>query len=345
MTEPSPVYVVAADGGNSKTDLVLADPSGRVLAQVRGPGTHSHLVGVEQVVAELIELLTAARIIAGIPADAPAAAGTFYLANVDLPGDAEAVLAALRSARVARLLEVDNDVLAVLEAGSNRGWGIGVVCGAGMNALGIGPDGRIERFLGLGDVTGDWGGGHGIGVAALGAAVRAEDGRGRRSALTGLIAHHFHRRTASEVAVAAHTGLIDQAELGGLAPVVFQAALDGDLLSRELVHRLADEAILLARTLSTRLELDETATEVVLGGGLLQSGNPVLLDRVAEGITAVLPKAEIVVLTVPPVAGALRDALRRIGATSVVQNRARLAFGAESARDDQRDQASVRRPG
>ena len=40
-------YVVAVDGGNSKTDVVVADLSGGVLARVSGPGTRSYLDGVD----------------------------------------------------------------------------------------------------------------------------------------------------------------------------------------------------------------------------------------------------------------------------------------------------------
>ena len=44
---PSPdQLVLAVDGGNSKTDLVVATTGGRILAQVRGDGTRSHEVGI-----------------------------------------------------------------------------------------------------------------------------------------------------------------------------------------------------------------------------------------------------------------------------------------------------------
>ena len=54
---------------------------------------------------------------------------------------------------------VDNDTFAVLRAGTERGWGVAVVCGAGINCVGVSPDGRHARFPALGTITGDWGGG------------------------------------------------------------------------------------------------------------------------------------------------------------------------------------------
>ena len=54
---------------------------------------------------------------------------------------------------------IDNDMPALLRAGTSRGWGIGVVCGGGINCLGVAPDGNEVRFLSFGPLSGDWGGG------------------------------------------------------------------------------------------------------------------------------------------------------------------------------------------
>ena len=75
---------------------------------------------------------------------------------------------------------VRNDTFAVLRAGTERTWGVAVVCGYGTNCSGVAPNGRTFRFPAFGDLSGDWGGGHDIGAAALWHAVRAEDGRGER---------------------------------------------------------------------------------------------------------------------------------------------------------------------
>jgi len=72
---------------------------------------------------------------------------------------------------------VENDTFAVLRAGTDRGWGIAVVCGSGINCVGVAPDGRHARFPSLGAITGDWGGGYDVGLAGVVAAARSEDGR------------------------------------------------------------------------------------------------------------------------------------------------------------------------
>ena len=54
MTSP---FVLAVDGGNSKTDLALVRGSGEVLALVRGPQSSPHHLGVEGCLGVLDDLL------------------------------------------------------------------------------------------------------------------------------------------------------------------------------------------------------------------------------------------------------------------------------------------------
>jgi N-acetylglucosamine kinase-like BadF-type ATPase len=318
--------VVAADGGNSKTDLVLASLDGAVLAQLQAGGTRPHLVGMTRTADELAALTARALELARLPADSPIDAGAFFLANVDLPDDELEARTELERLAVARKVEVSNDVFAVLRAGSERDWGIAVVSGAGINAAGIDPSGRVARFLSLGSVTGDWGGGYAVAISGLGAAVRAEDGRGPRTALTALIAGHFATPDASSAAVAVHRKQLTEADVLALAPVVFDAASDGDEVACGIVARLADEVAHMAATLLRRLDLLGSDVDVVLGGGTLQSGNGVLLDRIHTQLLAAAPNATLRVLGVPPVAGALVDALGMAGASPEAKRAARRAF-------------------
>lgn len=305
--------VVAADGGNSKTDLVLASTDGDVLARVRGAGTQPHRDGVAGTAGALADLVRAAYAEAGVPGDEGAEAGTFYLANVDVADEETAMQAALSEREVASRLEVGNDTFAVLRAGSTRAWGIAVVCGAGINAIGRHPDGRVERFLGIGPWAGDWGGGDGLVVAAVGAAVRAGDGRGPATSLSARIVQQFGM-PVDQLAFAAHHDRVPEADLMAFAPVVFEEAATGDQVARGLVDRLGDEIVSFVSALLHRMDLADSDPDVVLGGRVLQARDPLLMERIAAGVRAVAPAGRLRVLDVPPVAGALASALELAGA-------------------------------
>ena len=225
---------------------------------------------------------------------------------------------------------VGNDTLAVLRAGAGRDWGVAVVSGAGINAVGVHPSGRTAGFLALGDYTGDSGGGMGLAIAALGAAVRARDGRGAATLLTASVPAAFGLRRPQDVAVALHTGSIAYDDLHILAPVLFEAAAAGDEVAAGIVDAFADEVATMATALIRRLRLIRTDVEVVLGGGTLQTGNGVLHDRVTAGITAVAPRARVRVLDVPPVFGAVVEAWSTVGAPGIALRRLRRTLTAPS---------------
>ena len=199
---------------------------------------------------------------------------------------------------------VGNDTFALLRAGTDEPDAVVVVCGAGINCSGVRADGAQVRFPALGPTSGDWGGGEDLGNEALWYAVREEDGRGPATALTRLVADHFGLPSATAVTEALHFGELDVERLVELAPGVLAAARDGDAVALSVVERLADEVVLMAVAALRRLDLLDRRAAVVLGGGVLASRAPVLLDRVVDRLAASAPHAHVTVVSAPPVLGA-----------------------------------------
>jgi N-acetylglucosamine kinase-like BadF-type ATPase len=307
-------YVLGIDGGNSKTEVVVATTDGEILARTRGPGVRSPLGDVDRWRNDLARLVDAALYEASIMPDTRAASAAYFLANLDLPAEHEIARRELPAVTAAEVTVVHNDTLAVLRAGARRRWGVAVVAGAGINAVGVGPDGRTEGFLALGDITGDFGGGQHLGVLGLGAAMRAVDGRGPATSLVVSVPAHFGLPSPDAVAVAVHHGEIVYEDLHVLAPVVFAAARDGDPVAVGILSMFADEVATLAATLIRRLGLTDSDVEVVLGGGAMRNGNPEFLRRVESGVAAVAPRAQVSLLDVVPVYGALVEAFDQAGA-------------------------------
>jgi N-acetylglucosamine kinase-like BadF-type ATPase len=230
---------------------------------------------------------------------------------------------------------VRNDTFAVLRTGLSGGlrppWGVAVTCGAGINCVGIAPGGRAARFLALGPITGDWGGGHGLGLAALWWAMRAGDGRGPQTALRAAVAGHFGLPAAEDVAVAIHTGKICQERLRELAPAVFAAAGAGDGVARRLVLRQAEEVCAMALAAMRRLDLTGQETPVVLGGAILAAQDALLMSAIRQGIAAGAPRAQVRVTAIPPVAGAALLGLDHVGAGPGAEERLRAAYAVPGA--------------
>lgn len=326
--------VVAVDGGNSKTDLALVRASGEVLSLVRGPQSSPHYLGLDGSLAVLEDLLDQAVADAGVSdGSGPVArVAELLMAGVDFPTEEQELeRAAAARGRFADRVAVGNDTFAVLRSGTARGWGVAVVCGTGINCLGVAPDGRHSRFPALGTLTGDWGGGTDVGLAAVSAAARSEDGRGPKTVLEQAVPAHFRLETPTEFAEAVHRGRIDYLRAAELAPIVLDLA-PRDAVAAEIVEHLADEIGALVRVSLERLDLMHEAVDVLLGGGLFLSGSAFLIGAVEGRLAAAAPHAKAQVTDSPPIVGAALLGLDAVAANVDAQERLRRELGNAFAR-------------
>jgi len=306
--------VLAVDGGNSKTDVALVAADGKLLSAVRGRTTSHQAVGLEEGLRRLTELVETAARQAGLdPAARPVARlGVHALAGADFGADVRLLERGLRTTGLTEADEVVNDCIGALWAGATDGYGIALVCGAGINAAAVAPDQRVARFDGIGDLSGDWGGGNAVATAGLGAAVRARDGRGPRTELERTIPAHFGLKRPAALTRAMYDKRIREDRLGELSPVVFATARAGDPVAREIIDRLADELTTMAIALATRLGIKRLPVDVVLAGGVFKTNDEAFFERIDAGVRTELPAANIIRLDVPPVAGAAREGLKRV---------------------------------
>ena len=309
MSEPSDSVpaVLAFDGGSTKTDVVLVARNGTVLGRARvGPSNHQ-LVGLEGTVEALTEAVAAVAADARM-SDAPlplCPIGVYCLAGIDLPVDEEKLAPAIEGLGWTDRVILRNDTFAVSRAGTTSSWGIGVVCGTGMNCAAVGPDERTVRFPALAELSGDFApGGAWLGLRALGLALRAGDGRGDATVLSDRVPAHLGMPDAEAALSGIYTGAIAYARLFELARVLLDAAADGDAPARKAADTLADEIVAFVRAAVIRLDLQAEAVEVVLGGGVFETTDTAFHARVAAGVHAVAPRASLHRLDAPPVLGA-----------------------------------------
>ncbi|MET8829951.1 BadF/BadG/BcrA/BcrD ATPase family protein [Streptomyces sp. NPDC004610] len=315
--------VLAVDAGNSKTDVAVVSGDGEVLATARGGGFQPPVVGVDTAVGILAEAVERALADAGDP---PVAQVSACLANADFPLEEERLTAALTARGWGDAVDVRNDTFAILRAGVTEPRGVAVVCGAGINCVGMLPDGRTARFPAIGRISGDWGGGWGMAEEALYHAARAEDGRGGPTDLMRTLPSHFGLPSMYALIEALHFERIDPLRRHELTPVLFRTAADGDPVARALIDHLADEVTTLATVALTRLGLLEETAPVVLGGSVLAARHEQLDTGIRTLLTERAPKATPRVVTAPPVLGAALLGLDALGSPPESQTRLRTHF-------------------
>ncbi|MER7764429.1 BadF/BadG/BcrA/BcrD ATPase family protein [Streptomyces sp. NPDC097619] len=323
------VAVLAIDAGNSKSDVALLGADGTVLGAARGGGFQPQRVGIpaalDVLAAVLSEAWQGARA-AGVPEGAVDHVSA-CLANADFPAEEEALAAAIAERSWGRTVTVRNDTFALLRTGVDEPRGVAVVCGAGINCVGMLPDGRTARFPSIGHISGDWGGGVGLAEEAMWHAARAEDGRGAPTALARDLPAHFGLDSMHALIESIHLDRVGPGWRHEINPILFATASNGDPTAAALVARLADEIAVMAGVALTRLDLLDEEVTVVLGGSVLAAGHTTLNDRIAALLAERAPKAVPRVVTAPPVLGAGLLGLDALGAPPEARALLRSAYG------------------
>jgi N-acetylglucosamine kinase-like BadF-type ATPase len=329
--------VLAIDGGNSKTDVALVAADGTVLTSLRGPGVSHEDFGLEEAMRRLGEIVrTVAGQLSGPAGDGLVARHTSAcLAGADLPEEEAMLTAAIARQGWSQTAAVANDTFAVLRTGltpsdGELAWGIAVTCGAGINCVGVGPDGATTRFLAFGALSGDWGGGGGLGQHTVWHAIRAEDGRGEPTELRAAVPAFYGLASMHDVAVAFHLGQLGEDDLIRLPAVLFATAEAGDAVAVSLVERQAEEVATMAVTAISRLDLDAgqdiKGIPVVLGGGVLEARNPLLTVAITRRLAERAPRAVVRIVDAPPVTGAALLGLDHLGGGPAAESRLRSSY-------------------
>ncbi|CAL9294963.1 N-acetylmuramic acid_N-acetylglucosamine kinase [Streptomyces sp. SudanB148_2056] len=315
--------VLAVDAGNSKTDVAVVAPDGTVLATARGGGFRPPADGLGKAMEALSRTVEEALSAAGAPTAAHISA---CLANADLPIEEEELTEAIASRHWSSTVTVRNDTFAILRAGVPEPRGVAVVCGAGINCVGMRPDGRTARFPALGRFSGDWGGGWALAEEALWHAARAADGRGEPTALATALPAHYGVPDMPALIEALHLDRIPLRRRHEATPVLFATAAQGDAVARGVVDHQAAEIVTMATVALTRLDLLDEETPVCLGGSVLAADHPLLSEGIRTKLQAAAPKAVPHIVTARPVLGAALLGLDDMEAPPEAQERLRAHY-------------------
>lgn len=298
------MHVLGIDAGGTKTVCLLADSRGTLLGEGRGPGANLHEAGELELEKVLYQVMETAL---GNRAARPAAV-CLGIAGVDREDDAETVRAIMRRISPGSRVLVVNDALIALVAGVGSAAGIVVVAGTGSIAYGRNTQGDAARAGGWGHLIGDEGSGPWIGRQALAAVVREVDGRGPRTQLTQDVLAHFGVADAADLVRAVYNREVPRRHVSALGPIVQRAGSRGDAVAMQILERAAEELVLAAGSVASRLEMRGDAFPFILAGGLF-GVVPWLVGELERRLVEVAPRAEVRRLTGEPAVGAVSLAI------------------------------------
>src|SRR5580700_12269428 len=310
-------YVLGFDGGGTKTDCVLMDGSGAVLARSQAGPSNPLRVGFGAAITAIREAARQAVAQAALPGSSSAAALCAGLAGSGPSESARKIRALLAAEFPQSMILLCTDLDLALEA---AGPGPAIVLVAGTGSAAIGRNARKEsgRAGGYGSQIGDEGSAYDIGRRAVLTAMHESD----RTALDSLLGLRLLRELGcadwSEVKARA------QAASDEVFPRLFSVvAMVADWLetpsetSAETSARNAARGILraaafdlasLAENLAERLHLGETQFVIAKTGGMV-GRSKYLESEIDERLRNRFPLAELGSLRISPAEAAARLAL------------------------------------
>jgi len=292
-------YYLGIDVGSSKTHALIADEAGRCRGFGAAGAGNYQTVGYDGLALTLQAAFAAAAAEAGVAPGEIAGAG-FGVAGYDWPSDRPAHLAAIATLGLSCPLEIVNDAVNGLLAGTSAGWGVNVTAGSSNNCRGRDRHGREGRIVGNGALFGEHGGGIEIAMRGLQAVNYAWIRRGPPTALT--------------AAYLAATGATDPADLmEGLsfdryrlhaanALAVFQAAAAGDEVAAGIIRWAGEELGWLAVAVIRQLGLEDEAVEVIQSGSVFDGG-AIVTGPMRAVVLRHAPRARLLRLQTLPVVG------------------------------------------
>jgi len=298
--------ILGVDGGGSGTRSVVIDASGRALSRGIGGPSNPLTAGFDEAAEAITAAVEAAAEEAGVETFSAACLG---IAGTDRPSGRDALMGMLEipSGRV----RIVTDAAAALAGATGAGPGVIVISGTGSIALGMNEGGETARAGGWGWRLGDEGSGYYIGSRALISALRAYDGRGRPTLLSERIAEQLNLGDLSGLIDRVYVEGMGVGEVAALAPLVGEAASEGDEEAESIMREAGEELGAAAIAVMERLGLGGEV-RVAYNGGVFKLGGA-LLTSFIEKVRGARPSSVINPPRFEADVGAAMLALRDLG--------------------------------
>lgn len=303
------VRYIGIDGGGTKTTCVIGTSSGEILALASGDSSNIQ----SKPLPEVVKLLT------GLMEEVMYRSGSDFtqlktvymsLAGAARLEDKEKITQALGPWKSDYPVElvIENDAKAALAVGAWDETGIVLIAGTGSIVYAFPSSGEAPtRIGGWGYLLGDEGSGFDIGRNGISAVLKAYDGRGTSTQMTGLLLETLECDHPTAIISAIYGADNVRSRIAGLSKVVFKAAANGDTVAQSILENATEQLVLLVE--GAYEDLPKSASHsLVVGGGLFQNNrfkknfDKAIQNRMGR-LTSIYP-------AMPPVIGAYILALK-----------------------------------
>ena len=245
-------FKIGVDGGGTKTECILIDDSGVIVARHLAPGCNPSVVGPDQARLIVTDALCALRdqCVARDPQSAISHTHIYAAGNRAFWRETAATLTDF-----GQLFTAD-DSYPVLELATHGRPGLVLHGGTGSFVAARGLDGSIHYAGGIGWRFGDGGSGYDLGRRAIGRALLELQGWQTPSRLSVTVRDHTQLGDTADAAAITrffYYHADPNRQIAALAPAILRLASEGDHTANQLVLDSIGELVTLAVRVATKL--------------------------------------------------------------------------------------------
>jgi N-acetylglucosamine kinase-like BadF-type ATPase len=307
-------YKIGVDGGGTKTELILVDESGEIVARHLAPGCNPNLAGPERAREIILDALRALLTHPSAPSPSftlqpsPFTLQSTLLCMAGAPEFWQETAAIFTAEKTFGATTAVDDSLPVLELATGGRAGLVLHGGTGSFVAARDPSGKIHYAGGLGWRFGDEGGGHEIGRLAIARGLLELQGWASGTSLAQLLQKHSGQpRDARAITRWFYQHPEPNRQIAALAPAVLDLAEHGDDHAQNIVRDACLPLLALAERVASKLF---AVTELAhLAAGL---SGPILTHPFVHTLFRSRTILPLTPITAPPIEGVRRLLQRAI---------------------------------
>ncbi|MCF7925047.1 MAG: ATPase [Candidatus Izimaplasma sp.] len=316
-------YIIAYDGGGTKTHVTVVDLNGNIVFNKTTSGSNITSLGdvaFTTVIEGLYNDLKNSLMITKEDIE------LIYLglSGADLKADYKRLYTACKPIFKEVKHIIVNDAWIILRSGVKKPYGAVAICGTGTNSAAINQQNERAILRALSYTLGTKGGGLDIARDALHYAYRADELTYQDTLLRTEIPKLFDKENLSEcIDLFYPTWSVSKQELGDITALVNECALHNDNISNMILAHNAHHIALQTAGVMKQLKMTKDRCPVVVGGRVFQGKAPIFQDTFKKTIRGECPHITIITPKFKPVIGAYLSALDELGITQtkeIVQN-------------------------
>ena len=300
-------YILGVDGGNTKTDYFLFDVNGNFVGSYRD-GTCSHeglsdsFEGTYRVMKKAFDAFLPKY---NVKIDDIASA-CFGLAGDDVPSQQAHLEEVIKRLGFKKFVVVNDSMLGI-KAGTTNGYGACSINGTGTCAGGIGIDGKVLQIGGIGEITGDEGGGRFLSRKVVRAVYDEAFRFGEHTSLTDIVFRGLNITSKFQLSEAISEVFFKRSfDYNMFTVACFEEANKGDKVAIKLLTDMGECLARAAAGCVKNLNMGTIPEVVLIGSVYVKGACPVLVESFKKKVNELLNiNCKFNVLQVPPATGAI----------------------------------------